>query len=57
MTSYLIAAAIFNIIIGGTFIVLGIKKKGKKKFFKEMGYAYIAWVIISTTTMIYGATN
>lgn len=57
MTLYLITAAILNLVIGGTHIVLGIKKKGKKQFFKKMGYTYIAWVIISTTVIIYGAIN
>ena len=52
---FLTVAATFNLIMGITFTVIGIKKKGKKQFFKDYGIAYVFWVLLSTVGMYYYA--
>lgn len=45
---FYIILAIINALFGMYFIQIGIKKNGKKEFFKDMGYFYIFWVCCST---------
>ena len=47
-----IMAAIINLLVGLFYIDMGIKREGKKGFYRDIGWYYIGWVALSTTGLL-----